>query len=71
LFLQFHKLFLAHFDAFRDQFGYPPIEAWDPGTVLAPGSSVDHSSRGGFNSAEALPSWFKPAAYGNGTVERA
>ena len=44
-FLQFHKLYLAHFDGFRNVFGYPPIEAWDPGTPLSSGSSVDHDAR--------------------------
>jgi hypothetical protein len=73
LFFKFHKLYLAHFDAFRAGFGYPPIEVWDPGTKLPDTIDVTHSPRNEsfvkFDySLLDLPSWFKPL--GNGTVER-
>jgi hypothetical protein len=66
-FLQFHKLYLAHFDAFRSVFGYPPIEAWDPGTPLPSGSDVDHEARSNTSYIpDVLPSWFMAHPSGNG-----
>jgi hypothetical protein len=70
-FLQFHKIYLAHFDTFRNVFGYPPIKAWDPGTPLPSGSDIDHDARS-INSyiSQGLPSWFMAHPSGNGPVER-
>jgi hypothetical protein len=70
LFFQFHKLYLAHFDAFRNEFGYPPIEAWDPGTSLPSISSVDHDLRNASYIPEEIPPWFKAQPSGNGSTER-
>ena len=70
LFFQFHKLYLAHFDAFRNEFGYPPIQIWDPGTALPSGLSVDHASRAGSYSSASLPTWFIAQPSGNGPTER-
>lgn len=70
LFFQFHKLYLAHFDAFRNEFGYPPIQIWDPGTVLPSGSDVDHASRAISYTPADLPTWFIAQPSGNGPIER-
>ena len=69
-FFQFHKLYLAHFDGFRNVFGYPPIEAWDPGTPLPTGYSVDHDSRDISYLPEEIPSWFTAQPSGNASRER-
>jgi hypothetical protein len=70
-FFYFHKLFLDHFNAFRVEFGYPPIVAWDPSTLLQTGSEVDFSPRNesGY-SPEKLPSWFQPHPFGQDKMER-
>lgn len=71
LFDKFHKLFLNHFDAYRAEFGYSPIEPWDPGTALPNRINDYHSNRSGLPySALKIPSYFEPHPFGNGTVER-
>jgi hypothetical protein len=59
LFFDFHKLFLAHFDAWRTNFGYPSIVAWNPSTPLPSGIDVDHNNRGASYSPLPLPTWFQ------------
>lgn len=70
-FFYFHKLFLDHFNAFRTEFGYPPIVAWDPGTLPQTGSDVDFSPRNesGY-SPEKLPSWFELLPFGQDRMKR-
>jgi hypothetical protein len=61
-FFTFHKMLLAHFDAYRKLFGYSPIEAWDPGTPLPNGSQA--------YVLQPLESWFKSYPGGIGDRER-
>ncbi len=72
LFFQFHKAFLAHFDTFRNEFGYKPIEMWNPGNSIPNGTDVDHESRTNPipYTPLSLPSWFVAYPSGNGLVER-
>jgi hypothetical protein len=63
LFFDFHRIYIAHFDAWRDLFGYPRIIAWDPGTSLPVGVEIDHANRR-VNETDpytplTLPSWFR------------
>ncbi len=70
-FFTFHKLFLDHFDAFRTDFGYPAIEAWDPGTAFKNGSDVDFSTRSESGYIlQKLPSWFEVHPSGTSRPER-
>ena len=59
LFFDFHRLFIAHFDAWRKLFGYNNITAWDPGTLLHMGADVNHTNRGLTYIPDPLASWFK------------
>jgi hypothetical protein len=59
LFFDFHELYLAHFDAWRTEFGYPPISLWSPGTPLPTGVDVDHVNRASSYTPFPLPSWFQ------------
>ena len=58
LFFDFHRLYIAHFDKWRNTFGYSPIESWDPGTLIPTGVKNDHANRDGSYTPKALPSWF-------------
>lgn len=61
LFFDFHNLFLAHFDKFREHFGYKKIEQWDPSKRIDTGIDIDHNDRSIFGyRPDSLPSWFKP-----------
>ena len=65
LFLDFHHLFLAHFDAFRHLFGYDNLTSWNPNTDLPRGVNTSHANREilGFlyypYLNQSLPEWFK------------
>lgn len=41
-FLRWHHEFLNRFDLWRAEFGYGPVETWDPGTDLLTGIEYDH-----------------------------
>ena len=58
LFFDFHKLYIAHFDKWRDTFGYSLIESWNPGTPLPTGVTIDHENREVSYIPRVLPSWF-------------
>jgi hypothetical protein len=63
LFFDFHRIYLAHFDAWRHLFGYPAIIAWDPATPVPVGIDINHDRRSiNFTNPYRpleLPSWFK------------
>ena len=74
LFFDFHRLYIAHFDAWRELFGYPKIIAWDPGTFLPTGVGVNHSNRS-VNEINpytpwVLPSWFRHHSGAEGPENR-
>ena len=56
--------------AFEMYSDIPPIEAWDPGTPLPTGDSVDHDSRDISYLPEEIPSWFTAQPSGNASQER-
>ncbi len=61
LFFDFHNLFIAHFDAWRELFGYPSIIEWNPGSPIPRGIEIDHDARYGYRNESdqrPLPSWF-------------
>jgi hypothetical protein len=58
LFFDFHRLYIAHFDKWRNTFGYPDIEPWNPGTSLPTGINNEHANRNPSYTPLALPSWF-------------
>jgi hypothetical protein len=63
LFFDFHNLFIAHFDAWRELFGYSSIIEWNPGSPIPRGVEIDHNARYGYrngNDQQPLPSWFNP-----------
>jgi hypothetical protein len=67
LFFDFHNLFIAHFDAWRELFGYPSIIEWNPGSPIPRGVEIDHDARYGYRNAsdqQPLPSWFDPRGGG-------
>jgi hypothetical protein len=65
-FFTFHNDMLAHFDAFRTLFGYPPIEAWNPSAGVPNGSQNDHTPRKDIYVPYELMSWFRPQVNGTG-----
>ena len=69
LFFDFHKVYLAHFDAWRDVFGYRPIGIWDPGTPFPSNAEVDHLERDAYQPTP-LPSWFRIQPDGDGPNDR-
>jgi hypothetical protein len=58
VFFDFHRLYLAHFDAWRDLFGYPKIVAWDPTNIIPTGVEINHTNRNQSAEPLELPSWF-------------
>jgi len=58
LFFDFHELYLAHFDSWRAEFGYPPITIWNPASAIPVGVEINHANRGGAYIARSLPTWF-------------
>ena len=69
-FFDFHRLYIAHFDAWRKLFGYDNITAWDPGTTLPVGIDINHTNRGLTYISDPLPSWFKHYPRGEGPAYR-
>ena len=69
LFLDFHHLFLAHFDAWRNLFGYDNITEWNPNSEIPNSVYVNHENREVegvpyypfYN--QSLPEWFKVDPY--------
>jgi hypothetical protein len=59
VFFDFHRLYLAHFDAWRDLFGYPRIIAWDLTTPIPLGVEINHTNRNQSAEPLELPPWFK------------
>ena len=70
LFFDFHRLYIAHFDAWRNLFGYPTIVVWDPGTALPKGVDVNHTNRGQNYVPVTLPPWFRNQAGAVGVENR-
>ena len=57
-FFDFHREFVNRFNRWRQEFGYRPIQSWNPGTPLPVGADVNHSSRNATYVLTPLPSWF-------------
>lgn len=69
----FHREFVDRFNNWRQEFGYPPVVPWDPGTPLPVGPDVNHSGRNANYQLTPRPSWFTLAGGGgnrpnNGTA---
>jgi hypothetical protein len=62
LFFDFHNKYIKHFNEWRELFGYPAIEPWDPGTELKTGNDTGshHKTRNRSYDPEPLPTWFQP-----------
>jgi hypothetical protein len=63
LFFDFHNLYIAHFNAWRELFGYTSIIEWNPGSPIPRGVEIDHDARYGYRNPSdqvSLPSWFEP-----------
>ena len=76
LFFDFHNLFLAHFDAWRNLFGYDNITEWNPNDEIPNRVDVNHENRE-FEGVpyypfynQTLPEWFKMYPGDNGPHER-
>lgn len=70
LFFDFHKIFIDHFDAWRKEFGYPNITAWNPGTPLPQGIDVNHTNRNPSYVLQPLPTYFQIQPSGDGPTDR-
>jgi hypothetical protein len=62
-FLPWHREFLARFNSWRTEFGYPPIIPWYPGNPIPTGTDINHSPRlASFDpDVNRLPTWFSIA----------
>ncbi len=60
-FYTFHHDFVARFNSWRTEFGYPALAVWDPGTPFPRGISVDHNGRNNGYVPRNLPSYFTAA----------
>lgn len=58
LFFDFHHAYIDRFNAWRSEFGYPPVGLWDPGTPLPTGPDIDHTPRNPVYVPQPKPSWF-------------
>jgi len=70
LFFDFHRSYIAHFDAWRKLFGYPQIVPWNPNTPLPKGIDVDHKNRNNSYVPESLPPWFQNQPSSEGPQNR-
>lgn len=74
LFFDFHRIYIGHFDAYRNLFGYPAIVAWDPKNPLPVGSEINHTNRDVNDTipykALELPSWFQNQPGADGPENR-
>ncbi len=77
LFFDFHNAFLAHFDAWRDLFGYPRIQQWNPDAEIESGVEINHSNRhengpdGSYlDLIGPMPEYFRIHDDGDGPVNR-
>jgi hypothetical protein len=74
LFFDFHRSYIAHFDAWRNLFGYPQVTAWDPGTQLPTGVEFNHTNRDVNDTSPysplVLPSWFRNQPGADGLENR-
>jgi hypothetical protein len=70
IFFDFHRLYIAHFDAWRDLFGYPRITDWDPATPIPVGIEINHTNRNQSAQTLELPSWFRYQAGADGPENR-
>lgn len=59
LFIDFHHDFIAHFDKYREIFGYPAISAWNPETKMESNVTINHHDRTPNYEPLSLPTWFK------------
>lgn len=66
IFFDFHRLYIAHFDAWRDLFGYPRITGWNPSNAIPTGIEINHTNRDQSAQPFELPPWFRyqPGAEG-------
>jgi hypothetical protein len=62
-FLPWHREFIARFDHWLAEFGYPAVEPWDPGTPIPVGPDIDHAVRQTTYApaANRIPTWFTMA----------
>jgi Common central domain of tyrosinase/Bacterial TSP3 repeat len=73
LFVDFHRNYIAHFDAWRNLFGYDNVKAWDPGAQFDVGVDMNHSNRlrqTDLYLQDPLPPWFRHHAGGEGDEDR-
>lgn len=54
----FHREFVDRFNNWRQEFGYPLVVPWDPGTPLPTGADVNHANRLGTYVLTPRPSYF-------------
>lgn len=64
-FLDFHHRFQERFAAWRETFGFPPLQPWDPGTPIPRGPLHDHAGRSTGDPLYPLPGYLRVAG---GTV---
>ena len=66
VFFDFHRLYLAHFNAWKALFGYQPIVEWNPSDPIPAGVEINHTKRNQSAQPSELPPWFKyqPGAEG-------
>jgi chitodextrinase/regulation of enolase protein 1 (concanavalin A-like superfamily) len=57
-FFDFHREFVDRFNSWRQEFGYPPVQAWNPGTPLPTGPDVNHGNRLANYVLTPPPAWF-------------
>jgi hypothetical protein len=75
LFFDFHKNYIAHFNLWRNTFGYDNIKAWNPEFQPERGIDINHVNRDPINETHPyephpLPSWFKHQRGGEGNETR-
>lgn len=70
LFIDFHREYINHFNAWRAMNGYPLIGTWDPGTSIPKNVTIDHLNRNRVYNPQPIPSWFMIQPGGVGQSDR-
>lgn len=60
LFVLWHREFIQEFDDWREEHGYEPIPAWDPGTPMPPELAYEFPGRGCVPGRDSDPQVFLP-----------